>query len=190
MYLGLLSRSSLFASLLVLDQEIAEELRGAGCRHCGGPLHAAHYVRRPRGLDFNPEPEWLVRLSFCCGREGCRRRATPVSVRFFGRKVYAALAFLLLCGQSTGPLTNRMLGQIEFTVGVSEVTLRRWRRWWRDRFVRGRFWQQMRARFMPPVAEDERVAADLLGRFGAVHDEDGVVRCLRFLAPAATEQCR
>jgi len=186
LYLKLLDRASFFASLYALDKEIGRAVQARGCGYCGGPLHAGHYERRPRGLNFEPERAWLVRLSYSCGREGCRRRTTPVSVRFFGHKVYAAAAFLLLSAQATGPLTNRLLGEIERVVGTSVETLRRWRRWWRDGFVPGRYWRQMRARFSPPVAEEHgEIAASILGRFGAAGDEAAVERCLRFVAPAA-----
>jgi hypothetical protein len=183
--LELLDRASFFASLYALDVEIGREVQARGCGYCGGPLHVGHYQRRPRGLRFELERAWLLRLSYSCGREGCRRRTTPVSVRFFGRKVYAAVAFVLLSAQATGPLTNRLLGEIERGVGTSVETLRRWRGWWRDRFVPGRFWRQMRARFSPPVPEQGSIAASILGRFGAAGDEAAVERCLRFVAPAA-----
>jgi hypothetical protein len=35
------------------------------------------------------------RTSFCCHRDGCRERATPPSVVFLGRRVYAGAAVVL-----------------------------------------------------------------------------------------------
>jgi hypothetical protein len=35
------------------------------------------------------------RFSLCCGREGCRRRATPPSVRFLGRRVYVGAVVIV-----------------------------------------------------------------------------------------------
>ena len=49
-----------------------------------GPLHQAHYERKPRDAPLI----WMEeksRFSFCCGH--CRRRCTPASVRFLGRRV-------------------------------------------------------------------------------------------------------
>ncbi len=85
-----LSRSASFWSfLLAVDEDLAAETRKKGCL-CGGRLHSANYLRKPRGTPVQlPEPQRL-RLSFCCDRDGCRKRATPRSVRFLGRKVYLA----------------------------------------------------------------------------------------------------
>ncbi len=38
-----------FAKLLGLDEKIARQVKVAGCQRCGGPLHRADYVRKPRG---------------------------------------------------------------------------------------------------------------------------------------------
>ncbi|MFH1269216.1 MAG: hypothetical protein ABIK89_26095 [Planctomycetota bacterium] len=66
----------------------------AGYRpRCSGPLHQANYPRKPRGEESDARPVW--RLSFCCGVEGCRKRTTPRSLRFFGRKVYLGLTFVI-----------------------------------------------------------------------------------------------
>ena len=35
------------------------------------------------------------RFSLCCGREGCRHRATPPSVRFLGRRVYVGAVVIV-----------------------------------------------------------------------------------------------
>jgi len=86
------------AWLLALDTQAAQQTRLQGCLRCAGPLYAAHYARKPRGLgpDALKAGRYEVRLSLCCGREGCRARATPPSVRFLGRRVYAAVAVLVL----------------------------------------------------------------------------------------------
>ena len=74
------------AWLLAVDTQAAQQMRLQGCPRCAGPLYAAHYERKTRGL--GPEAlkagRYELRLSLCCGREGCRARATPnihVSIR-------------------------------------------------------------------------------------------------------------
>jgi hypothetical protein len=68
-----------FAMLLAFDAKIAREVAAAGCPHCGGPLHQSNYERKPRGAEFAAAGEaFTLRHSLCCGREGCRRRATAV----------------------------------------------------------------------------------------------------------------
>ena len=62
--------------------DLAAETRNKGCS-CGGRLHCAPALppppRKPKGTPAQlPEPQ-LIRLSFCCDRDGCRKRATPPS---------------------------------------------------------------------------------------------------------------
>lgn len=84
---GELPRDATFWSFLFsVDRDLAESARREGCR-CGGRLHGANYPRKPRGVDDLPEA-YAHRLSFCCDRDGCRKPATPPSVRFLGRKWY------------------------------------------------------------------------------------------------------
>jgi hypothetical protein len=78
-----------FARLLEFDRKIAEAVAAEGCRHCGGPLHQGNYERKPRGGQIAEAGEaFRLRHSLCCGREGCRKRALPPSLRFLGRRVY------------------------------------------------------------------------------------------------------
>jgi hypothetical protein len=72
---------SLWSFLLSVDKDLAECARRDGCS-CGGRLHCADYPRAPRcGLDQLSD-ECRYRFSFCCDRDGCRKRVTPPSVRF------------------------------------------------------------------------------------------------------------
>ena len=64
-----------------IDKELAEAVQAGACLYCGAKLHCGDYPRKPRG-----GPEWDERYSFDCSR--CRKRRTPPSVRFLGRKVY------------------------------------------------------------------------------------------------------
>jgi hypothetical protein len=68
--------------LLKFDEDLAREARAQGCADCRGKLHAAPYLRKPRGTVVPLDPEYCVRFSFCCAVDGCRHRATPPSLRF------------------------------------------------------------------------------------------------------------
>ena len=58
-----------------------------------GALHSATYPRKPHGLA--PELRADVRrYSLCCCR--CRRRVTPPSARFFGRRFRVAPLFVMV----------------------------------------------------------------------------------------------
>jgi hypothetical protein len=108
-----------------IDEDLAESIRGQGCLKCGvGQLHSARYPRKPRGLLQGTN--WEKRFSFCCDQDGCRRRATPPSVRFLARKVYAGFVVVLLAAVGQGLSADRVRRLREIT-GVDRRTLERWR---------------------------------------------------------------
>ncbi len=78
-----------------LDVETAKAVQQAGCPYCHGTLHQSNYPRTGFGLALLIAYLYTLRFSFCCA--DCRRRTTPSSVRFFGRRRYAASIFILLC---------------------------------------------------------------------------------------------
>lgn len=181
MSLSILQDARLYEVLHRLDVDLAQTARASGCRHCDGVLHSAHYPRKPRGGPLGLGPEIDQRLSFCCAREGCRRRTTPPSVRFLGRRVYFGAVVLLASALRDG-LSVRRVRALREKLGVDVRTLRRWRRWWQETFVPSAFWRTARARFAPSVAEAALPAA-LLERFSAEASPSSLVQTLQFLAP-------
>lgn len=117
-----------------IDQEIAKITLKMNCSYCSGTLHQANYPRSPMGISPEFRDHYSERLSFCC--DTCRKRITPSSARFFGRRWYPAPVFMLICLLSLG-INERRLAQMKrhFGLTVSESTWRRWRRWWRECFV-------------------------------------------------------
>lgn len=174
---SLLQDSTFHALLLQIDGDLATRTRKLGCPRCGGPLHRADYPRKPRGIGANDRR----RFSLCCGREGCRRRATPPSVRFLGRRVYLGVVVVLVSALRQGPSARRSRVLAE-TFQVDERTIRRWQHWWREVFVDTRFWMEAKARFMPPVAATE-LPSGFVRRFGGLGIGTSVARFLTFLAP-------
>jgi len=175
-YHNLLRDKRFFAFLFQCDQDLAREAQRAGCPLCGGPLHQAHFARKPRGGAIEIGSPEALRLSFCCGRADCRKRLTPASLRFLGRRVYLASAVALVAavhGASRSSLAR--------AVGVSRRTLRRWRRWWQERFPRTRLWQATCGRLRRPVAVGELPGAMLVAFTGDF--EARVLAFLRWLAP-------
>jgi hypothetical protein len=81
--------------LLAIDVDSANQAKKTGCRHCNATLHQANYPRIAFGLSTAIAHFYHTRFSFCCSL--CRRRTTPPSVRFLGRRRYAASIFILLC---------------------------------------------------------------------------------------------
>ena len=98
---------------------------------------------------------------------------------FLGRRVYLALAVVLLSARHAGQTAAaaRLSGLLEVPVR----TLARWRRWWQDEFPQTPFWQAAGAHFMPPIATGHGPAS-LLERFAA-EAEEALLRLLFFLSP-------
>ena len=182
---ALLRDAKLYAQLLTFDHDLAAEARTAGCPCCGGTLHSARYPRKPRGGPDDLGPEYGTRLSFCCAVDGCRRRATPPSVRYLGRRVYLG-AVVVLVTAMLGGVTATRAAQLREWLGVSVRTLKRWRAWWRETFVASAFWRGAQGRFMPPVAI-ETLPASLLERF-AGDERTRLLHTLEFLAPLTTRR--
>ena len=78
MYQDLPRHASFWLFLFAIDQDLAESTRQKACP-CGGRLHCAHYPRKPRGIDDLPDA-YRYRLSFCCDRDGCRKRRVDLWV--------------------------------------------------------------------------------------------------------------
>lgn len=172
---AILSDIKFFQQLVLIDQDLADQTRILGCP-CGGPLHQAHFPRKPRSCPSAVRDDFATRFSFCCG--WCRRRVTAVSVRFLGRRVHLALAVVLVSDRGPTPAAARRLAQ---QLSVSPRTVERWRQWWREHFPGTDLWQTMCARFMPPL-DVALLPAALLARFAGVGDQP-MRRLLMFLTP-------
>ncbi len=175
-----LSDPNFYDLLFRLDEDLAEEVRVAGCA-CGGVLHSARYPRKPRGMRTALGEAYQTRLSFCCAREGCRRRSTPPSVRFLGRRVYLGAVVVLATALCHGPSRVR-LAQLRQWFGLSIRTLNRWRKWWREVFVGTAFWQAVRGRFVPPL-DTRTLPASLLERFAGPERPTRLAQLLTFISP-------
>jgi hypothetical protein len=175
-------RGEFFEGLLAIDEVIVERAAEEPCRDCGGPLHRGDYPRKPRGGLLAAAAESFVRrFSLCCGRDGCRHRATPPSVRFLGRRVYVGAVVIVV---SAIALTTLAASAVLRATGVPARTTRRWSRWWRGPFTTSRPFVELSARLVP-APERRRLPAALLERL----DPDrplAVAKLLAWLAPITT----
>lgn len=172
--------ANFWSFLLTIDHDLAERTRQEGCA-CGGRLHSANYPRKPRGCpDILPD-EYSHRLSFCCDRAGCRRRATPPSVRFLGRRVYLGAVVVLIAAMRQGP-TPRRVRELSELIGADRSTIERWRVFWQEQFPQTVFWKAARARLVPAF---EMVAYPLsiLEAFLGIDVREGWGNLLKFLSP-------
>ena len=181
MYHDLPRSSSFWSFLLAVDEDLAAETRKKGCL-CGGRLHSANYLRKPRGTPVQlPEPQRL-RLSFCCDRDGCRKRATPRSVRFLGPKVYLAAIVILVSAMRQGP-NPRRVSELSKRFGADESTIARWQSFWREHFPQTPFWKVARAGFIT-LGEIVDLPYSLVDAFLRHHPPwQGWTLLLQFLSP-------
>lgn len=181
MYHDLVRSASFWEFLLSVDQDFANSAHQKGCP-CGGRLHRAHYPRKPRGCPHGLPAEFRYRLSFCCNRDGCRKRVTPPSARFLGRKVYLAAVVILVSAMQQGP-SPRRVRELSRLFGADRRSIARWRVFWREHFPQTSFWKVARARFMPAL-EVATLPRSLLQAFLRTDDPfKDWKKLFRFLSP-------
>jgi hypothetical protein len=179
--------ATFWAFLFTIDQDRAEATRQGGCP-CGGRLHRADYPRKPRGGSGLLPDTYSSRFSFCCERDGCRKRATPPSVRFLGRKIYLGAFVVLISAMRHGPTPQRVR-EISNLLDVDWRTVARWQVFWRDHFPQSHFWRAEGARviLLTTVATlPLLLLTAFLGRWDDCDDHKGWGRLLQFLAPITT----
>jgi hypothetical protein len=175
--------ASFWLFLFSVDEDLAERAHAQGCP-CGGRLHRASYPRKPRGVEDLP-PVYRCRFSFCCDRDGCRKRLTPPSVRFLGRKVYLLAVVVLVSAMRQGPSPRRVRTLSEL-FGADRRTIARWQGFWREHVPQTPFWKIARGR-LPMTAANGLLPRALLEAFLRGDDlcqEWG--RLLGFLLPITT----
>jgi len=183
MYLGTVSQVTFYERLHRIDQELADQTRAGRCPFCSGPLHYATYERKPRGGPEGIAEEVCVRLSLCCGREGCRRRTLPPSCLFLGRKVYWGAVVLVVVALRQRRRQSFSAARLRALFGVSWETVGRWMGFFAEVFPFSNRWQRVRG-LVPSEVRDEEVPAALLEAFVEARGEerDGVIGCLELLA--------
>ena len=165
---------------LEADRMLLAEARKEVCVICGDVLHAGNFRRKPRGGPAGMGEDADLRFSLCCADRECRKRVTPPSLRFLGRRVYLGAAVVVVTAMRHGATPARMR-KLRDHFGVSRRTVERWRIWWATAFAKGPFWKAAAASFMPPV-DLARLPASLLERFLG-NEEERLILLLRFLGP-------
>jgi hypothetical protein len=181
MYHDLPASASFWLFLLAVDNDLADETRKKGCS-CGGRLHCANYLRKPRGTPVQLPEEQRLRLSFCCDRDGCRKRMMPPSVRFLGRRVYLCAIVVLISAMRQGPAPRRV-SELSKRFGADESTIARWQTFWREHFPQTPFWKVARASFVT-LDDFAGFVYSLVDAFLHRHPPcKGWMLLLRFLSP-------
>jgi len=180
--------SRLWSTLSTIDRAIAADVRDLGCPHCAGTLHLARYPRKPRGVPREVLGEaYTSRESFCC--RDCRRRTTPPSLRFLGRKVYLG-ALLIVFGNVAGSGSSVALAlrRLAATTAIPLRTLARWRAWWTGTLPSSAWWRECSASFIPPVISAELPLA-LLARVAGRGLHERLCTVLALCSPLSTLTC-
>lgn len=180
MYPTLVRDARFYAFQLESDRVILAEARSRVCVICGDVLHSSDFSRKLRGGPAGLGEDADVRFSLCCADRECRKRVTPPSLRFLGRKVYLGAVVVVISAMRHGASPARMR-KLRELFGVSRRTVERWRKWWATAFAEGPFWKAAAASFVPAV-ELARLPASLLERFLG-GEEERLILLLRFLGP-------
>jgi len=184
---GFLNDANFWRLLSDLDHQIASEVQSQGCV-CGGVLHSACYPRKPRGVTRTQlGPKYEYRLSFCCNREGCRRRCTPPSVRYLGRRVYLGVIVTLVCAIEHG-LTHTRRDYLIERLAIDRRTLNRWVHWWGEQLPSTAWWIALRGQLSSPICA-HALPDRLLGIINAADLSTRLSRFLCLLMPLSTTSC-
>ncbi|MCG8701764.1 MAG: hypothetical protein MI922_27170 [Bacteroidales bacterium] len=136
----------LYELLFSIDCDLADLHRSKTCPYCGAPLHASNYWRKPRGGPDDLPQELLLRHSFCCSNETCRKRSLPVSCRFWHRKVYWGVVLLMIVTLRQERTEGYSFGKLKRLFNVSTHTIKRWISYFKQVFPLSRVWQRIKGR--------------------------------------------
>lgn len=180
---NILNDASFFEGLLKLDADLAESHRNKGCQYCGRSLHIANFKRKPRGYPGEASYFFNVRLSFCCCE--CRKRLTPPSFRFLGRKVYLSVVILLVSALMGRKLSPQKMNKLKNLCGANRRTLMRWRQWWQQEFSSSDLWKWLYGNVAVNFNEKSSIPFNLLRlqRQGKVLWEKAIKGVLKLLHP-------
>ena len=179
----LFQKSTLFYLLLKIDRDLSEQVRKAGCPHCGGNLHYSNYPRKPRGGPNGLPDEYLVRFSLCCDRENCRRRTLPPSCRFKGRRVYWHGVMLVVMTLRQGLSAGKIAEKFHKLFGMTRNTVARWVTWYRDVFPSTSTWKRVRGLIGSTIRNDN-LPSDLVTHYIAHSPsrQEALIHCLKLLS--------
>ena len=146
-------------------------------------MRRANYPRVSRGLSELLDISHVVRFSFCCSGDECRRRTTPPSVRILGRKQYLPWAFLCCCCVPRRQLSRKHTSRdLRACLRPHEKTVCRWLAWWRDIVPNTQFWTHAKGLFMPTLNINV-LCDELVEVFSVTHSSTGIHRLLLFISP-------
>jgi hypothetical protein len=171
--------ANFFSLLDEHDAQATAAAQAAGCPACQGRLDRPDYPRKPRGGDVAATGESISRRrSLCCAREGCRKRLTPPSLVFLGRRLYLAITVVVATWRAT------MQPPAPPPTSPPPRTIRRWLAWFAWEAPAAAWAATVRSRLSPPLEPDEPLPSALVARLVLGRDlAAGLLATLRLLAP-------
>lgn len=157
--LELFHSAKFFSFLFGLDQEAAKRAKEKRCPICGGQLDAAKYSRVINGIEEMPNKHELLVFSMCCRH--CRKRVTPPTLRFSGRKQHTKGVMLLAHVLKRGA-TQRRIIELSKLLGASERTIRGWIRLWRAKVGDSSWWRDLKSRDLTAGTPEDALERMLL----------------------------
>jgi len=127
--------------------------------------------------------DYARRPSFCCARPDCRRRCTPPSLRFLGRRVYLGAMFVVLCALGQG-VSSRQRVRLCARYGIDRRTWRRWQQWWHTVLPATPLWRSLRGRWRRPP-DAAALPRALLRAFAPTLTLEVLIATLRLLVPVS-----
>ena len=141
-------------------------------------MHWGNYPRKQRGPLARLLPkEQCCRFSVCGARRDCRKRVTPPSLQFLGRKAYLAA---MVADRADTARRDSLRQRLSEMFVVSRRTVARWRTWCLTTFAASPFWQAPQP--VHAAGYQECLPTSLLERF-AGGLEERLVALLRWLGP-------
>jgi hypothetical protein len=157
----ILGNPKFFFLLFAFDKELARMAIERRCPMCGEALHVSNFQRKPRGGPAGLPKEQGLRFSLCCSKEGCRKRLTPASFRFLGRRVYFGAVLVLVSAMMNG-VTPRRRQKLHDLCGADRRTLQRWRDLWEKEFPKTSLGRDILSRQSIYPRRDESIPRQIL----------------------------
>jgi hypothetical protein len=169
-------------SLYEEDKQTAIKFYRSKCQHadCDGIYHTANYPRKPRGIPAYAEEFFAFIFSFCCSI--CGQRFTPESVRFLGRRVYAAFFIMTTLYPPAEELQEKLLELPPKT--LAPITHRRWIIWWDSIIPKSPIWKKL-AGLLPANLENQFLPIFIIQQFIQKYSvfKNSIFAMLKFISP-------
>lgn len=178
--------SIFWQKLYEVDEEIAKFFHGLPCVFCLDRLNWANYPRKPRGIPPEAVKYFELRFSHCCSR--CRKRRTPPSARFMGRRVYVSIFLIIIFCLNSREFYQKIISATTAN-SFSRRTLNRWLIWWDCTIPISPIWKKISGNLKPNI-DNKFLPLFIIEQFFEANGktDKAILLLLKFLSPMAVPQ--